>query len=511
MESATSAVQQQQPRERTPSVGAASSSSHGVTRNHNNKINNNVSRRGGASNNSGGGRGPRRSSRKANSNHEESDVKRRQQHRRHHHHSKKDPLDSEEDYSDENDEDDEDDEGVPPPPVSPAVAASEMALLQLQELPSFACALCEQSFTSSQVALHHMAMVHHFIISDAPHIADLSKYLDYWKDKLRNEDIRNYTSTIHTQATPHSPLEGYYLLGDVLPEDKELRLKLQQERLAKLIEKQQEERHDKSFSRKCLFCTKHFSGDRHILFSHMFIEHHFNIGRPDNLVCIKDLLDTLQDKINNLKCIYCERTFKNHAVLKKHMRKKKHFKINAKHRFYDRFYMVNYLEPGKNWEMLEKEVDTNDSSSDDDEENWDDWNEEVNQETKCLFCAELLPSPQDCLSHALSTHGFDFSKLRQEWELDFYSCVKMFNYIRRKVEEKACTHCDERFRALPALLQHMKEEGHFGVKREAEFWQNPQYLFPTTDSDPLLMGFDAVEDSDGEEDGEKRGEEAAAH
>ncbi len=45
----------------------------------------------------------------------------------------------------------------------------------------------------------------------------------------------------------------------------------------------------------------------------------------------------------SIKCIYCEKTFKNHAVLKKHMRKKKHFKINAKDTSYDQFYMINYL------------------------------------------------------------------------------------------------------------------------------------------------------------------------
>lgn len=37
------------------------------------------------------------------------------------------------------------------------------------------------------------------------------------------------------------------------------------------------------------------------------------------------------------------------------MRKKKHFKINPRNRIYDRFYVVNYIEPGKNWEDWEAE------------------------------------------------------------------------------------------------------------------------------------------------------------
>lgn len=37
------------------------------------------------------------------------------------------------------------------------------------------------------------------------------------------------------------------------------------------------------------------------------------------------------------------------------MRKKKHFKIASKNRQYDRFYVINYLEPGKNWESFEND------------------------------------------------------------------------------------------------------------------------------------------------------------
>jgi hypothetical protein len=44
------------------------------------------------------------------------------------------------------------------------------------------------------------------------------------------------------------------------------------------------------------------------------------------------------------------------------MRKKKHFKIASKNRQYDRFYVINYLEPGKNWESFE-----NDNYESDDE------------------------------------------------------------------------------------------------------------------------------------------------
>ena len=100
----------------------------------------------------------------------------------------------------------------------------------------------------------------------------------------------------------------------------------------------------------------------------MLDEHHFNIGRADNLVFVHELLDHLQSIMDrypllvlppplhttrltesslcfSVKCIYCGKTFKNHAVLKKHMRKKKHFKVNSKDTAYDKYYMIDYLVP----------------------------------------------------------------------------------------------------------------------------------------------------------------------
>lgn len=118
----------------------------------------------------------------------------------------------------------------------------------------------------------------------------------------------------------------------------------------------------------------------------MFAEHNFNIGLPDNLVHVNEFLDTLEAKLskwvlldhndgktlllieityNRLQCLYCEKTFTSPAVLRKHMRKKKHFKIASKNRQYDRFYVINYLEPGKNWESFENDnYDSDDEKKD---------------------------------------------------------------------------------------------------------------------------------------------------
>ena len=59
----------------------------------------------------------------------------------------------------------------------------------------------------------------------------------------------------------------------------------------------------------------------------------------------------------SLRCLYCERTFRDHVALKDHMRKKQHKKINPQNKIYDRFYVINYLELGKSWEQVQSEDD----------------------------------------------------------------------------------------------------------------------------------------------------------
>jgi len=77
-----------------------------------------------------------------------------------------------------------------------------------------------------------------------------------------------------------------------------------------------------------LFCRTTFQSVPHSnLFDHMAFEHNFSVGKPDNLVYTNELLDLLEDKLERMVCIYCEKTFKSREVLKEHMRKKNHKKI----------------------------------------------------------------------------------------------------------------------------------------------------------------------------------------
>ena len=83
----------------------------------------------------------------------------------------------------------------------------------------------------------------------------------------------------------------------------------------------------------------------------------------DNLVFVNPFLDRLQTMLESMQCLYCEKTFPSHAVLRAHMRKKKHFKISPRNRQWDTHYMVNFLELGKSWEAVELEKESEDDEA----------------------------------------------------------------------------------------------------------------------------------------------------
>jgi hypothetical protein len=54
------------------------------------------------------------------------------------------------------------------------------------------------------------------------------------------------------------------------------------------------EREDKNFSRGCLMCRLHFSGCRADYLYHLSLLHNMQLGRPENLVFIDELLDLIE-------------------------------------------------------------------------------------------------------------------------------------------------------------------------------------------------------------------------
>jgi hypothetical protein len=60
------------------------------------------------------------------------------------------------------------------------------------------------------------------------------------------------------------------------------------------LAQQAKEREDKSFSRGCLLCRLQFKGCRADYLHHLSVLHNMQLGRPENLVFIDQLLDLIE-------------------------------------------------------------------------------------------------------------------------------------------------------------------------------------------------------------------------
>ncbi|XP_008286038.1 zinc finger protein 277 [Stegastes partitus] len=348
------------------------------------------------------------------------------------------------------------------------------------------CLFCSEStpLLQKDVLLKHLLMEHKLVIADVKLIADLPKYMLYWKGRFLEQPVTDFCSVIKTNSTgPVEKQEDYFLLCDVLPEDRILRERLQQKRLEEVLEQQQKERDDSNFHRLCMFCSEEFTGNRSSLLNHMAREHSFSIGLPDNIVYCNEFLDTLQRKLDNLQCLYCEKTFRDKTTLKDHMRKKTHRRISANNREYDRFYVINYLELGKNWEEVQSEDDR--ELVDDENDDWSDWQAHP-VSAVCLFCDHQSETMDQIYTHMKEAHRFDLHNLKTELNLKFYQQVKLVNFIRRQIHQSRCYSCQENFDSRADVLHHIMTEGHVMKLPEMPVWDQPQYYFPTYENDALL-------------------------
>ncbi|KAL4640712.1 zinc finger protein 277 [Arapaima gigas] len=363
------------------------------------------------------------------------------------------------------------------------------------------CILCSdpQPQWEKEPLLKHMLLEHKLVIADVQLVADFPRYIMYWRRRFAEQPVTDFCSVILTNSEgPVEKQEQYFLLCDVLPEDRILREQLQQRRLEEILEQQQREREDTTFQRACMFCHEEFTGNRSSLLNHMAREHAFNVGLPDNIVYCHQFLDALERKLDNLQCLYCEKIFRDKTTLKDHMRKKQHRKISSKNKEYDQFYIINYLELGKTWEEVQSEDDR--ELAEDQDDDWSDWQAHPLRAV-CLFCERQSETMEQIYSHMQESHGFDFHKIKtdlSEYNLKFYQQVKVVNYIRRELHHARCYGCREKFVSREQVLRHVADSGHVMTVPEASAWDQPQYYFPTYENDALLC---ALSDSDGESEG----------
>eukprot|EP00057_Strongylocentrotus_purpuratus_P033998 XP_793573.2 PREDICTED: zinc finger protein 277 [Strongylocentrotus purpuratus] len=374
--------------------------------------------------------------------------------------------------------------------VSPIMASLEGSTM---------CILCQREYEllSTMDAFHqHLLEDHQLIIHDPHLICDLQRYIEYWRERFSREDYM-HICTIHRK----SDTDVQYRLDSSLDEDCQIREYLQRKRLDAVLAVQQEERDDTSLSRSCLFCRESFNGNRADLFNHMAFSHSFNVGQPDNIVFANEFLDLLERTLENLQCLYCEKIFRDKTALKDHMRKKQHRRLNPNNKGFDRFYIINYLEAGKDWQTVQAEKDVVIRSTDSgDEESWDDWEADFHTNLVCLFCKHSASMVEDLLGHMVHMHHFDLQKFRQENALNFYDQIKLVNFIRRSVHQSICVCCHQRFENVDCLSEHLATHSdQMAGSLDRKKWDESQFLFPTFENDALLCSLEDVTDDEEEE------------
>jgi len=226
-----------------------------------------------------------------------------------------------------------------------------------------------------------------------------------------------------------------------------------------------------------------------VLFDHLVEDHNFNVGHPDNLVFVHDFLDEIEEKLNSLRCLFCENLFTDWDAMKEHMRKKGHKQLNPDSKHYDRYYLVNYLEHGRTFRSAEP-VHVSWENEERDTSDWIEGSECLH----CLFCSETRDEFEELSQHLEKSHHFSFS-LISSWP--FYKKVKFVNYVRKSIIQCTCFSCGVKFETTDHLSCHLSESPHASQLPTAD-WDKEDYFVPTLPND-LLLSYLPDEDGDGNE------------
>ncbi|MEJ1286458.1 hypothetical protein NN561_017466 [Cricetulus griseus] len=104
--------------------------------------------------------------------------------------------------------------------------------------PSVPCLFCEEHFPVAEQdkLLKHMIIEHKIVIADVKLVADFQRYILYWRKRFTEQPITDFCSVIRINSTaPFEEQDNYFLLCDVLPEDRILREELQKQRLVRIL------------------------------------------------------------------------------------------------------------------------------------------------------------------------------------------------------------------------------------------------------------------------------------
>lgn len=106
------------------------------------------------------------------------------------------------------------------------------------------------------------------------------------------------------------------------------------------------------------------------------------------------------------------------------------------------------------------------SSSEDEDDTWEDWVEDSKQPCKSLFDDTTLPSAAEVLEHDKKVHGFDLNEVSSRLALDTHQRIRLVNYIRQEKPSPSDAN---------------------SLTGKETFLREDKYLIPAIADDPLLQ------------------------
>lgn len=363
----------------------------------------------------------------------------------------------------------------------------------------------------------HLLMEHKIIVQEIGLIVDPKRYIEYWRQRFAKQSIDKIFPRIELkEGEPYADVTDYYFeMSEKLPEDYSLRQRLAMRRLEEALSCQQRERDDTNFSQQCIFCRYTAKGNRSKIIHHLYMIHHLNLGSPDNLVFVTEYIAHLKEKLDRQECIYCEKTFADRNTLMDHMRKRNHREVNPKNHYYDKFYIINYLELGKRWlDVLSEDFEDTttafpESDEELEEESWCEWQEDNIDvdETRvvCLLCDETAERGEQLIEHMKAAHEFDILKVIEDNKLDIYQRMKLINFIRAKNFNAICWRCGKEDNGNIVGLHKHFEEVEKPIKElpDPSRWDVEENLVPLFGNDHFLWMLEGILDKDSESDDEE--------
>lgn len=351
----------------------------------------------------------------------------------------------------------------------------------------------------------HLLNEHKIVVSEMHLIVDPKRYIEHWRQRFVKESI----DTIFPRIEPsegenfYGRTDYYYLMSENVTEDRQIRQRLAMRRLEEALSCQQREREDTSFQLQCIFCRYNARGNRSKIIHHLYMIHHLNLGSPDNLVFVTEYIEHLKEKLHRNECIYCEKIFPDRNTLMDHMRKRNHREVNPKNHYYDKFYIINYLELGKRWldvlaEDFEDTMPTfQDSDEEEEDQEWCEWQEDNldADETRvvCLICDHTEENATSLLEHMKTEHEFDLLKLFQDAKLTSYQRLCLINHIRKSNFHAHCWICSKVNLENPlALSKHIQEHKSRWTLPDLSEYEDNENLVPMFGNDHFLWQLESL-------------------